>query len=394
MGTPNRVAWNVKRSRASAGGRVSGSSPRAAARPHSNPVTTQDRMTRRFALTALTLFSAGLVSAADPDLSDPYLRDPDSEAKSEAEMKPYTQPIRDTTLTVEMLPIPGGTFTMGSPESEADRSDDEGPQHEVKVAPFWMAKYETTWDLYDTFRNRLDIQRRGIAARTEDDVDAKTDAVTRPTAEYTDMTFGMGHDGFPAICMTQLAAKAYCEWLTEKTGHYYRLPTEAEWEYACRAGTTTAYSWGDDPAEIDEYAWYYENADDQYQKIGKKKPNPWGLYDMHGNVAEWCLDQYVEDFYASPAATEEFPVAVPMTLYPRVVRGGSWYDDPDRLRSAAREKSDPTWKIQDPQLPQSMWYHTDATFVGFRVVRPLTPPSEETIQKLKLYPDVPEELKK
>ena len=345
-------------------------------------------------LCVLAFAAAAVCRAGTPDPSDPYLRDPASVAATETEMKPYSQAIRDTKLTLDMVPIPGGTYLMGSPEGEADRSEDEGPQHEVTVAPFWMAKTETTWDLYDTYRIRGDIQRRELAARAADEVDGKADAVTRPTSEYTDMTFGMGHDGYPAICMTQLAAKSFCAWLTEKTGHYYRLPTEAEWEYACRGGTTTAYYWGDSTDPIDEHAWYYDNSDDQYQPVGQLAANPFGLHDMHGNVAEWCLDQYAEDFYSTDAAASAFPVNVPTKLYPRVVRGGSWYDDPDRLRSAAREKSDPTWKIQDPQLPQSMWYHTDATFVGFRVVRPLERPSEETVQSLVLYPDVPEELKK
>ena len=349
---------------------------------------------------AFVLASVAAVDAKEaveaPAADSEYVTVPESLAKTEAEMQAYAQPIKDTPLNLEMVPIPGGTFTLGSPDDEADRSDDEGPQLEVKVEPFWMAKYETTWDLYDTYRVNLDIQRREVAGRQPDRIDVEADAVTRPTAAYTDMTFGMGHDGYPAICMTQLAAKTFCEWLTVKTGQYYRLPSEAEWEYACRANTTTAYSWGDDADEIDDYAWYYDNADDQYQKIGQKKPNPFGLFDMHGNVAEWCLDGYREDAYTTFAklGDDAFPVVVPDELYPRVVRGGSWYDDPDRLRSAAREKSDPTWKIQDPQLPQSMWYHTDALFVGFRVVRPLTPPSEEEIKSLVLYPDVPEELKK
>ena len=335
-------------------------------------------------------------AAPEESTGSEYVTVAESIAETESEMKPYAQPIKDSPLQLEMIPIPGGTFTLGSPEDEADRSDDEGPQIEVDIAPFWMAKYETTWDLYDTYRVNLDIQRRTVEGRQPDRIDVQADAVTRPTAAYTDMTFGMGHDDYPAICMTQLAAKTFCEWLTVKTGQYYRLPTEAEWEYACRAGTTTAYSWGDDVDAIDDYAWYYDNADDQYQKIGQKKPNPWGLFDMHGNVAEWCLDGYEEDAYAQFAKMPpgRLKVIVPTTLYPRSARGGSWYDDPDRLRSAAREKSDPTWKIQDPQLPQSMWYHTDALFVGFRVVRPLTPPSDEEIQSLVLYPDVPEELKK
>ncbi len=337
--------------------------------------------------------------AKDPTSEDPYLRDPNSVAVVESEMKPYTQSLADTELAFDMVPIPGGTYLQGSPADEANRADDEGPQHLVKIEPFWIGKHEVTWDLYDTYRVSLDIQRRALTGRKPNEVDLRADAITRPTSEYTDMTFGSGHDGYPAICMTQLAAKSYCEWLTERTGQYYRLPTEAEWEYACRAGTNTAYSFGDDPAQLGDYAWYYENAGDDrevnYQLVGQKKPNPWGLYDMHGNVAEWCLDQYVPDAYTkfdaqTPAA---FPLEVPSTLYPRVVRGGSWNDDPELLRSAAREKSDPSWKFRDPQLPQSMWYHTDAQHVGFRVVRPLTRPSEEDIQKYVLYPDVPEELK-
>jgi len=311
-------------------------------------------------------------------------------------MKPYKQLLRDTEISFDMVPIQGGTFKIGSPETESDRSEDEGPQFEVRIEPFWMGKCEVSWDEYDTWRLNLDVQRRELLGRKLDDIDGKADAVTRPTKEYTDMTFGMGHDGFPAISMTQLAAKMYCEWLTEKTGQYYRLPTEAEWEYACRAGTTTAYSFGDDPALLDEYAWHEGNSDETYHKIGKKKPNPWGLHDMHGNVAEWCLDRYDEKFYhqfagKGPAA---FPVCIPDgEEYPRTCRGGSWFDTPDVLRSAKRIPSTPDWKIQDPQLPQSAWYLTDADFVGFRVVRPLTPPTEEEIEKFKLYPDVPDYLR-
>ena len=144
------------------------------------------------------------------------------------EMQPYKQEIPGTEVGFEMLPIPGGEFLLGSPDSEADRKDDEGPQLKVKIKPFWMGKYEVTWDEYDIWSYRLDIQRRKLLGVKPTDLDAKSDAVTRPTGPYTDMTFGMGHDGYPAISMTQLAAKMYCEWLTEKTGHYYRLPTEAE----------------------------------------------------------------------------------------------------------------------------------------------------------------------
>ncbi|SFI18514.1 formylglycine-generating enzyme family protein [Planctomicrobium piriforme] len=336
------------------------------------------------------------VIAGEPDPKSPYLRDPDSEAKTAAAMKPYVQQIRDTDVKFEMLPIPGGEFVMGSPDDEADRNEDEGPQHKVKIDPFWIGKTEVTWDEYDTWRLSLDGQRRKLTGREKDEVDAKTDAVTRATKEYTDMTFGMGHDGFPAIGMTQVAAKMYCEWLSAKTGQYYRLPTEAEWEYACRAGTKTPYSFGTDAEKIDDYAWYYENSEDAYHKVGEKKPNPWGLYDMHGNVSEWVLDRYDPQFYATlpKDAAAVFPVCLPNGQeYPRVARGGSWQDDPETLRSAARIASTPDWKIQDPQLPRSIWYLTDGDMVGFRVVRPLTPPTTEEIQKFILYPDIPEDLK-
>jgi formylglycine-generating enzyme required for sulfatase activity len=344
---------------------------------------------------AVLSFASSSLPAAEPDPADPYLRDPDSVAATAEEMKPYSQRLRHTTVKFDMLPIPGGEFVMGSPEDEADRAEDEGPQHPVKIDPFWMGKFEVTWDEYDVWRLSLDAQRRKLAGRKADQVDEAADAVTRATKEYQPMDFGMGHDGFPAISMTQLAAKQYCEWLTVKTGQYYRLPTEAEWEYACRAGTETAYSWGDSVDPIDEYAWYYENSEDRYHKIGLKKPNPWGLHDMHGNVAEWVLDRYDANFYSQFSTDEPaiFPVSVPDgEEYPRVVRGGSWYDDPDLLRSAARVSSTSDWKIQDPQLPQSKWYLTDAQFVGFRVVRPLNPPTEDEIKKYVLYPDVPKGL--
>jgi formylglycine-generating enzyme required for sulfatase activity len=330
-------------------------------------------------LLPLGLLAVGVSMAKAADQDRPTLALPAAEASSESEMKPYAEPIEHTDLTIDMVPIPGGEFVMGSPDAEEGREDSEGPQHKVKVDPFWMSKCEITWDAYEVWMFDLDIQLREKAKQEANDRDKAADEyqLSQPTAPYSDMTFGMGKRGYPAICMTQFAARTYCQWLTAKTGRYYRLPTEAEWEYACRAGTKTAYSFGDDPADLDDYGWYYDNSDEAYNKVGEKKPNPWGLHDMHGNVAEWVLDYFTPDYYSQfEGKTAVNPLNIPTSQFPRVVRGGSWDDDPEMLRSAARAVSHPDWQMQDPQIPKSIWYHTDALHVGFRIIRPLTEPSE------------------
>ena len=292
-----------------------------------------------------------------------------------ADMKPYKTTIPGTDVAFEMIPIPGGTFKMGSPATEASRKPDEGPQHEVTISPFWMEKCEVTWNEFELFMYP-DLKQANDPSRTS------ADAVTHPTRPYVEMSFGMGKDGFPAISMTQHAANTYCKWLSAKTGHFYRLPTEAEWEYACRAGTTTAYSFGDDATQLPNYGWFEANSDSKYHKVGEKKPNPWGLYDMHGNVAEWTLDQYFPAGYTQVAPTGAVDPWIRSTKpYPQAVRGGSWQDDPELLRSAARRGSSKMWKVQDPQLPKSIWYHTDAQFLGFRIVRPLKLPTLEEAGK-------------
>jgi formylglycine-generating enzyme required for sulfatase activity len=296
---------------------------------------------------------------------------------------------------IEMIPIPAGTFQIGSPEAEANHQPDESPQKSIAIEPFWMAKLETAWNLYRPYmengaaRNKDGTLNRDSNLTTSEapeikDGETLIDTVTQPTPPYVPMHFSMG-DGyskdFPAVGITYHAANKFCEWLSAQTGHFYRLPTEAEWEYACRAGTTTAYSFGDDAAKLGDYAWFAENSEYQYQKVGTKKANPWGLHDMHGNVAEHTLDQYLPDAYAKIKAGASNPWNPPVTRHPTVFRGSHWDADAEMLRSAARAQTSTDLKIQDPQIPKSIWYYTDAPWLGFRIVRPLKTPSAEEMHK-------------
>jgi formylglycine-generating enzyme required for sulfatase activity len=258
---------------------------------------------------------------------------------------------------------------MGSPPKEKGRKKDEGPQREIEVRPFFMSKHEATWDAYHLF---LDI---GIKAALSGGGDEAPDALTYPTPPYADETFGYGKGKQPVIAVTWHAAMEFARWISSKTGKNYRLPTEAEWEYACRAGTTTAYSFGDAPAKLGEHAWFVTNAKNPVTgkkgpaAVGQKKPNPWGLFDMHGNMSEWVIDQYAADAYAKPAPAGDLPVVIPNERrYAHVVRGGSWKEKAPGLRCAVRRASEKVWSKQDPQNPQSIWWHTEVTEVGFRLV--------------------------
>jgi formylglycine-generating enzyme required for sulfatase activity len=276
----------------------------------------------------------------------------------------YFETIPGTNIKIEMVLISAGTFVMGSPTYEAGRSEDEGPQIEVRIRAFWMSMTEITWDQYDVFAFSLDLKK------DRPQTPAQVDAVTRPTPPYADESFGYGKGDQPAISMTHHAAMEFCHWLSVATGKTYRLPTEAEWEYACRAGTKSAYSFGDDAKNLSEYGWHLANSNEGPHPVAKKKPNAWGLYDMHGNVAEWCLDHYDKNFYAQFKPSALSPVLLPSEKrYPHVARGGSWDDEAVKLRCAARRASNPAWSRRDPQSPQSIWWHTDATHTGFRIVR-------------------------
>lgn len=182
--------------------------------------------------------------------------------------------------------------------------------------------------------------------------------------------------------MTQYSAKQYTKWLSILTDDFYRLPGEAEWEYACRAGTTTRYYFGDDADELEEHAWYDENSDYERHDVGLKKPNPWGLYDMYGNVSEWVLDQYNEEGFVHLEAGRTYDavdaINWPTEPDPYVVRGGSWELYSEDLRSSSRLASNnDDWKAEDPNIPKSPWWFTTepATGVGFRLMRPLDAPA-------------------
>jgi len=301
-----------------------------------------------------------------------------SDNKNVYEFEKYTESIPGTDVSLKMIPIPAGEFMIGSPESEANRDPDEGPQKKVKIDAFWMMETELTWDLFELF---IDTEKSALVSYNSDDSKIKADGVTRPSTPYLDPSFGMGRRNYPAISMTQFSALNFCKWLSEVTGKFYRLPTEAEWEYACKAGTTTAYSFGDNVEDLDEYGWYWDNCDDKYHEVGQKKPNPWGLYDMHGNVAEWTLDQYQEDFYSTIEDGAVNPWRIPDSLHPRTVRGSSWDDDPEALRSSNRVMSNRDWQKRDPQIPKSFWWNTDAPFLGFRIVRPAKEMTKEEIEE-------------
>lgn len=293
------------------------------------------------------------------------------------EFSPYSQNIPGYNINIDLTPVPGGIFIMGSSEGE-----NEGPQREVKVDSFWMGAYEITWEQYDLFVNEDISNLQNLSSRVNADVAIEVDAISSPTPPYIDMSFGMGRDGYPAINITHYAALMYSKWLSAKTGHFYRLPTEAEWEYACRAGADTDYYFGDDPNELDEYAWFSGNSEKSYKKVGTKAPNAWGLYDMHGNVAEWTMDQYIESYHEQlKGEVADNPWFKPTKLYPRSVRGGSWMDDRNDLRSTTRRGSSKNWKQRDPQMPKSLWWLTNAPFVGFRLVRPKETPSKEEMEE-------------
>ncbi len=285
------------------------------------------------------------------------------------EFKTFTQSIPGSSVSFKMVAIPGGHFLMGSPEDEKGRHPEEGPQTKVYVDSFWIGEHEVTFDEYVMFQN-MSLDNEPIP-----------DAITRPSPPYIDFSQGMGKEGgYPANSMSQHAALMYCKWLYEKTGIFYRLPTEAEWEYACRAGSKTTYPYGDDTTKLSEHGWYKNNSNNKYHKVKEKTANAWGLYDMLGNVAEWTLDQYDPTYFKTIHNQPDNPHIPVTSNYPVTLKGGHFRSDAAALRPAARLPSNPKWNARDPQIPKSQWWIADAPFVGFRVVRPFPQPDKSTIE--------------
>lgn len=296
----------------------------------------------------------------------------------------FKETIPGSTISFSMIAIPGGKYTIGSPENEPYRRKDEGPAKEVQISPFYMAEVEVSWDEFLVF-----YRQTGREGRTTDvkvaPVNEALDAVSGPTPPYgqPDQNWGMGNR--PAITMRYATAETYCKWLSMKTGKKYRLPTEAEWEYACRAGSQTPYFFAGDPKKyskdrlmnrlfgadttnINRYIVYSSNSMAKTQRPDKIKPNAFGLKNMLGNVAEFCSDWYAADAYAALTAGTKDPKG-PSSGTEHVIRGGSFKSEPTDVRSAARDfTKDEAWMKTDPQIPKSIWWYSDCNMVGFRVV--------------------------
>jgi formylglycine-generating enzyme required for sulfatase activity len=262
----------------------------------------------------------------------------------------YTQYIPGTSISIEMKWIPAGNLEVQTITGKVSTT----------LEGFWMSKYEITYDQYRPFRVKT---WDGNESDLRDDY--KVDGVTRPTPPYHDFTHGMGSTGgYPAVSMTQQAALRYCQWLYEKTGVFYRLPTDIEWEYACLGGKPVGNY------NPDKYAWHWENSDDEYHKVGQKSSNGFGLYDMLGNVSEYTVDQYFKNGYNVAQTSYPHMVASPVRgKYGRSVRGGAYDDVPEDCNCRSSIPSNPAWQARDPQAPKSIWWNPDSPFVGFRIVR-------------------------
>jgi formylglycine-generating enzyme required for sulfatase activity len=307
------------------------------------------------------------------------------QATTVSEFKNFTEKIPGTPVSFEMIAIPGGSFKMGSGDKEPFHKEDEAPVHTVTVSRFFMSEIEVTWDMYWSFFSKTMSEGR----IPPDDVYANNsrpdvDAISGPTPPFGLPDQGWGGGERPAITMTHYAAETFCQWLSQATGKKYRLPTEAEWEYAVRGGTETPYFFAGDPKifsnegfwrkffdadteSISEYVVYTNNSKNKTQEPQQIKANPFGLKNMLGNVMEYCADKYDPQAYTTLGDNVTNPLITEGTEW--VVRGGNYSSDASDLRCASRDYSkNDAWLKTDPQQPKSIWWYSDIRGIGFRVV--------------------------
>jgi len=250
-----------------------------------------------------------------------------------------------TKSGIEMVLVPAGEFVMG----DVGAADDEKPAHRVRVGAFYMDRFEVTQRAYKSLTGRDTSKFRGDANRPVERLSWRAAAIY---CNLRSMREGRTPCYDPATIACDFDANGY------------RLPTEAEWEYACRAGAPSAYAFGANPADLPGFGWFKDNAGKKTHPVGERKPNAWGLHDLHGNVAEWCQDRYAEDAYAQRAASPAVDPRGPVEGDRRVLRGGSWKSTADACRSAARA-------AEEPGLAD-VCFGYDA--YGFRCVRRATEP--------------------
>ena len=298
----------------------------------------------------------------------------------------YVEQIPGTAVSFKMKAIEGGTFKMGSLDKEPFRNSDELPQHEVSLDPFFMAEVETTWDQYWAFyAETMSEGRTPPEVVYENNLNAmEVDAISGPTSPFGFPDQGWGQGDRPAITMTHYAAEVFCQWLSAKTGKKYRLPTEAEWEYAARGGTEMPYFFRGSPKSfsdngflrkifkpktdsISSYVIYNKNSSSRTQLPSEVLPNPFGLKNMLGNVMEYCADRYNPNAYADRGPITPNPLVQEGEEW--VSRGGLYSSDASEVRCAARDHSrHDDWLKTDPQQPKSIWWYSDIKGIGFRVV--------------------------
>jgi len=321
----------------------------------------------------------GVIIAHDED------REFFTEATNLTSFTDFTEQIPNTSISFSMLAIEGGSFQMGSPEDEPLRRDDEGPVRNVEISPFFMGEVEVSWDEFWTFYSQTMSEGRTNPDWSKKHNASMPDAISGPTPPFGNPDQGWGSGNRPAITMSHYAAQIYCQWLSMEIGKNYRLPTEAEWEYACRGGSSTAYFFEGDPkrfaseglrnrifgvdtTRINSHAVYIQNAGGKTREPDFVQANPFGVRNMIGNVWEYCSDWYAEDAYASGGQSVSNPTG-PAEGTEHVIRGGNYGSDAGDLRSAARAATqNEAWLKTDCQQPKSIWWYSDIKGIGFRVV--------------------------